>query len=321
MNVTPAIIYIGGYGRSGSTVLDILLGNGHTVVGLGEVKRLFPMLAGEVESRCACGETLSACPFWRPIVGNFEQQGLDEWPQIARVQKQVEGFVGLISLVRGDFSPGGSRERTGNLYRQYMQALFNAMPAATGCSTLVDSSKTTWSTIGRPLALARLGCFNVKLVHLVRDGRAVMWSGAKGTNAALAHGRQKISYWRGYRTAISWAMVNVLTSMMRFLLAPDQFLAFYYHDLVADSVATISRLSCFLEVELSHVKESVERGDSLQRFHLVGGNRIARKSHIRLRADDEWKRKLPLVIRYLYWFSLWPVAWLYTPPRGHSGDV
>jgi len=321
MNLTPEIIYIGGYGRSGSTVLDILLGNGESVAGIGEVAHLFPMLAGDLESGCACGETLSCCPFWRRVLSDFEQQGLNDWPGIARAQRQVEGMIGLISLVRGDFLPGGSREITGYLYRHSMRALFTSTSAAAGCFTLVDSSKTTWSTIGRPLALARLACLNVKLVHLVRDGRAVMWSGAKGTNAALARGRQKASYWRGYRTAVSWAIVNLLTSMMRFLLAPDQFLTLYYEDLMADSLATISRLSCFLDIELCHVKEQVERGDSLQVSHLVGGNRVARQSQIRLCADDEWRKKLPLVSRYLYWFSLWPAALLYRPRKGRGHDT
>lgn len=311
MKLTPAIIYIGGYGRSGSTVLDILLGNGREVVSLGEVRRLFPMLAGEVESRCACGEPLSSCPFWRLIVSNFEQQGLNEWPKIARAQKQVEGMGGLISLIRGDFSRGGSQETTGCLYRQYMEALFNAIAAVAGCSTVVDSSKTTRSTIGRPLALARLGCFNVKLLHLVRDGRAVMWSSVKGTNAALAHGRQKISYWRGYRTAVSWATVNVLTSMMRFCVAPDPFLTLGYEDLVVDPLATINRLGSFLDVEVQAIRGKIERDDSLQVAHLLGGNRLARQSQIHLCADDEWRKKLPFVSRCLYWLLFWPVGLLY----------
>ncbi|HEX6387493.1 MAG TPA: sulfotransferase [Anaerolineae bacterium] len=308
----PEIVYVGGYGRSGSTVLDILLGNSEAIYGMGEGTRIFLMLAGDVQSHCSCGKPLSSCPFWQRVISCCEHQGLDEWPRIARIQRQVEGIGDFTALVRGDFSSGGVRETTGNLYRQYMRALFGAIRTTSGCQSVVDSSKTTWSTIGRPLALMKLCGFKVKMVHLIRDGRAVMWSGCRGTNTALARGPQKVSLGRGYKTALSWAMVNVLTSMMmRFLFAPQHFMTLHYEDLVANPAAATNRLSRFLDIDLHDVKERLDRGDSLQVSHLVGGNRVARKSHIRLHAEDEWRQKLPVTGKYLYWFSLWPVVLIY----------
>lgn len=310
MEIRPEIIYIAGYGRSGSTILDILLGNSTAIVGLGEAARFFPMLAGDIESHCICGKTLGCCPFWRGVLGNYEQHGLRDWSKAASVQRQVEGVRGLIALLRGDFLPGGSREVVGHLYRQYVQTLFTSASKVAGSPMVVDSSKTTWNTIGRPLALNRLCRFNVRIVHMIRDGRAVMWAGCKGTNRALTYGPQPVSFWRGYKTTASWALVNLLTLVMRLLFRSNQFVSVTYESLTTKPLLRLSRLSCFLKVDLDEVKEKVESDDRLQVFHHLGGNRAARQSRIHLRVDDEWRVKLPYLCRCVYWLMFWPVALL-----------
>ena len=63
------VVYIGGYTRSGSTLLDRLLGATPGAVSVGELRHLWSM--GFIEDRfCGCGEPFSACPFWRRVVGD-----------------------------------------------------------------------------------------------------------------------------------------------------------------------------------------------------------------------------------------------------------
>ena len=64
---TPRVLFIGGYARSGSTVLDILLGQSEGFCSVGELR--FIWQRGFVEDqRCGCGETFSQCPFWTRVV-------------------------------------------------------------------------------------------------------------------------------------------------------------------------------------------------------------------------------------------------------------
>ena len=61
---TCSIIYIGGYGRSGSTILDIVLQNAGAG-SLGALSNLPTWL--KFDHLCSCGEKFSCCSFWKDI--------------------------------------------------------------------------------------------------------------------------------------------------------------------------------------------------------------------------------------------------------------
>lgn len=57
------VLYIAGYGRSGSSILSRLLGAHADIVSLGEFGRLAGVVGATVT--CSCGETTEQCEFWR----------------------------------------------------------------------------------------------------------------------------------------------------------------------------------------------------------------------------------------------------------------
>jgi hypothetical protein len=57
------LIYIGGYGRSGSTLLEYLLTTHPSVVGCGEVERHLRRFASN--KLCTCGKLAKRCPVWK----------------------------------------------------------------------------------------------------------------------------------------------------------------------------------------------------------------------------------------------------------------
>jgi hypothetical protein len=57
----PTLVAIASAGHSGSTLLDLLLGNHSQVCSAGEMNRLTLHAADRV---CACGATVTACAFW-----------------------------------------------------------------------------------------------------------------------------------------------------------------------------------------------------------------------------------------------------------------
>lgn len=60
------LLYLAGIGRSGSTLLERLLGEVPGVCSLGEVTHLWRrgVLRNE---RCGCGTPFLDCPFWRKV--------------------------------------------------------------------------------------------------------------------------------------------------------------------------------------------------------------------------------------------------------------
>ena len=62
----PLVLYIAGWGRSGSTLLERLLAEVDGVTLLGEVVHLWERGVREDEL-CACGTAFSGCPFWSEV--------------------------------------------------------------------------------------------------------------------------------------------------------------------------------------------------------------------------------------------------------------
>ncbi len=62
------IVLVGAVGRSGSTVLDLMLGNRNDARSLGEVSACFrPFRSDHLEPYCACGLPLTQCWAWRGV--------------------------------------------------------------------------------------------------------------------------------------------------------------------------------------------------------------------------------------------------------------
>ena len=60
------VIYLGGLGRSGSTLVERLLAELPGVCSVGEVVHLWQRGVVEDE-RCGCGEPFGGCGFWREV--------------------------------------------------------------------------------------------------------------------------------------------------------------------------------------------------------------------------------------------------------------
>ena len=60
------LIYISGYGRSGSTLLELVLNQEKKIIGLGEISNY--NAAVKQNELCSCKERLKTCNFWSPII-------------------------------------------------------------------------------------------------------------------------------------------------------------------------------------------------------------------------------------------------------------
>ena len=92
------IVYIAGYGRSGTTLLDIALGQHSAVLGAGEITALTRHV-WQANEFCACGTPICDCKFWKPVLQQWFK-GSD--PQLiykySNLQKQFEGLLGFAKV-------------------------------------------------------------------------------------------------------------------------------------------------------------------------------------------------------------------------------
>jgi len=76
----PDIIYIMGTGRSGTTILEVLLTNNARIVGAGELKHIFR--DGFLANRqCSCGHATLDCAMWSAVLraAQWQHHGKYRW--------------------------------------------------------------------------------------------------------------------------------------------------------------------------------------------------------------------------------------------------
>ncbi len=273
---TPRVLYIAGFGRSGSTFLDIVLGSQPGVFSAGELVSLFAEL---VEDRpCSCGERLRVCPLWRDVLKGVRSK-LDPitYERARDVTRSMDHVL-----------PRAPREpRT---YGKLWSTVFHEIHRATGCDLIVDSSKTMRGASLRPRALTTVVGLDVRVVHLVRDPRAVVFSAMRGWRRVRPGRWSEIL---GPDSRAGLAVRGIGGWLHANLRVRDPALIVRYEDLVDGPGEQLRRIGEAIDLDLSRAAEIVAAGTSISSGHGVAGNRLRRSENIVLKPDLEWATRMP----------------------------
>ncbi|MGH2807865.1 MAG: sulfotransferase, partial [Actinomycetota bacterium] len=198
--MTPKVLFIGGAGRSGSTLLDRLVGEVDGFFSAGEISRLWRDALSN-GGRCGCGEEIGACPTWGEILDRVHAGlGLDAGDACRLQERMVRP---LTDPRRTLLSPRTFVEDL-HTYRRLLELLYRTISETSGARVIVDSSKEArhgW-------LLTTLEQIDLRMVQLVRDSRAVAYSWQR---RKFDPGRGDRMIRRGsIRTALEWDLVNEL---------------------------------------------------------------------------------------------------------------
>ena len=291
----PRVVYILGYGRSGSTVLDSILGNHPCAEGVGELYAL--LRPGWLESQtCACGQPAGQCAFWTEVLHQWTARTTPDGRQAyARGWRRFEiARSSLLDLVWQQRCPKTALRG----YLACTRALYQAIAAASGKPVVVDSSKNP----ARAYAISMIPEVDLRLVHLVRDVRGVAWSQMKTIRRDAGPGAaQDLPGRPAWRTALGWAATNARADWLRRRVGPDRHCFVRYEDFVADPSATLAQIGRAIDLDLTALAESVRSGLPLHIGHTIAGNRLRMAGRVQLRADAEWLHKLSPWNRRICW--------------------
>lgn len=276
---TVQLLYIMGLGRSGSTVLDSLLGNHPRMIGVGEL-RLLPTAGWKRSEYCACGVVVDECPFWREVRRRWE--GLTD----GATPSSLEAAQNRVERIRYRGFGGRGATTAHAEYARSTGALLRALEQVSGADIIVDSSKHP----GRASALARIEGVTLRAVHLVRDVRAVAWSLSKAYDANPRAGLQrKIVPRPPLRTALRWVFVNGMAERVARRLGPERWCRVRYEDLARDPARALGDIGRLCGIDLGPLGERAASGEELRIGHTVAGNRLRMKGSFRLRFDEQWQ--------------------------------
>jgi hypothetical protein len=281
-HVPTPVIGILGSGRSGSTLLEYLLScHLEGSRALGELETL--VLRGlSYNELCTCRQPSTECDQWSAIFTELAAHpGRYHWEQVIR-----QGWRRIawgLSLCGGEL--GRRLVRNGMVthppavcaYRAVLAVLAAISPC---CDCMIDNSKTPLHFF----ALASTGAVDLRVVHLVRQPQAVVWSWTR--RKPLPESGQRLWFMDPkppWRAICNWLFDVFMAALFRRLHPAVPFVRLGYDELCSDPPGTINR--CCRELALQS-KPLPERPAS---YHAIGGNPDRFDGFRRMTPDEEWR--------------------------------
>ncbi len=283
------VLYIVGLGRSGSTLLERMLGGIPGFANAGELNALFSRVA-TMDQRCGCGEAFSECAFWLDV----GERGFGGW-------EEISSRIGALQpeVIRQRFIPHLLWPRTASdEYRrkldEYVDAyrtLYTALADVSGARVIVDASKSA----AQLFALRHIEDLDLRVLNLVRDSRGVAHSWSK-SDIKMPQIRDREELMRTYaphRLAALWSALQLESSVLRSLATHNSRVR--YEDLVASPRRTLegALTEIGLEPEPGWLDHVTDHSVTLDATHGVAGSRSRfTTGHIELQLDDDWRTSL-----------------------------
>lgn len=284
------IIYIAGYGRSGSTILNILLLQPEGVVGVGELINVFQS-GWKVNRNCSCGEKTSDCPFWSNVKNAWEKSSNYSIEEYVFIQKKYRKIFALPYLVWHNIFPNERYKK----FKEDTKLLYESIFKISGCRIIVDSSKdVSWLYLMKKIGL------NPSVIHLVRDGRSVLKSIRKLW-------RKGVKPKSTFSIAFSWVSSNIMVEILK---KNTKNIFIKYEDLISAPEKVLDKIDNAFNIGLDDVKTTISTGRPLSKKHLISGNPIRLDKDLIFQKDKGLNNDIQLSKREKFIFKMTGYFWL-----------
>jgi hypothetical protein len=285
--VPETVLYLAGLGRSGSTVLERIVGELDGVCPAGELVHLWHR-GIELDEACGCGTPFSGCPFWSEVGATaFGGWGNVPVERVEMLRQQLDRSRRIPSMVARRHTPTFAAEL--QEYTGYYSALYDAIRTVSGAGVVIDSSKHP----SLAFALATRQDLDLRVAVMVRDPRAVAFSWTKATRRPEAefHDRAIVEFptLTAARAARLWLGHYASLSLLRRLDVPR--LIVRHEDVVADPQAAIRRIAAWVGLPAGvGIPVSSSGVADLTAAHTVSGNPMRfQTGAIPIVADETWR--------------------------------
>lgn len=285
-------LYILSAGRSGSTLLNLILGSHPEALGVSELSQLPRDVARG--DRCSCGESVLRCPFWNAFLERMSRRLNVDFcsdpfalnlgfvadprrnhgpPLTARYQLawKLRHAIVYCTGISGLEAPAFMR-RTFDRGIDNTLVAYDVARQISGARLIVDASKLYLKGI----ALYRRRPQHTRLILLSRNGCASFYSRLRD-----GYGRtESLRAWRNYYR-------HALPLLQRHV--PDEHvLRVKYEDIAMKPAEHVRRICDF--AGLPYLPAMLELQSSEQ--HITSGNDMRLRSDARIRIDTAWQTGL-----------------------------
>lgn len=310
----PKVLLFLGKGRSGSTVLDNVLGGVDGFFTAGELFLLWDALATGAY-RCGCGELVPDCSLWRDVTDRVFDRRANGPADVGEARALQHSVLRWRHLPRVLLGRRASR-RMPEAFRQWADltgSLYRAIAEVTGARVIVDASKVPMN----PAAAGLVAGIEPYLLHLVRDPRAVVYSWKRKKEVGAREGDEEMPRFGALYTSLSWTVRNAAVEVLRKQVTGPSHLV-RYEDFAERPRDTVAEIVSYLEEDDAALPFVDARTAVVGGAHTVAGNpdRFDREE-VTIREDVAWREALsvrdrrvtslvagPLLRRYRYPFRV-----------------
>jgi hypothetical protein len=302
-NVTTRvdIIYIAGVGRSGSTLLELILNELDGFIAVGELRYIWRVFMDN--HTCGCGAEIRQCPFWTSVIedvfGGFRQfdpaEILDLRLSVDRMWRNPQVAFPMLRNRRYETRMAA--------YGHVLERMFASIRKVSGADYVVDSSKQP----SHGYLLTTRPALNPHIVHLIRDSRAVGYSWRRRQLRPEIHWEK--AYMPVFNPAYMLLCWYIETSFNQlFLRRHGDVLEIRYEDFTSAPQATLTNLVAHIGAPASPAApflaaDRVELGAN----HTVSGNPLRfRQGCLTVRPDMQWRTEMRRSHMALVTAATWP---------------
>jgi UDP-N-acetylglucosamine transferase subunit ALG13 len=307
------VLYVGGAGRSGSTLLDLMLGQVPGFFAAGELKYIWSRGARD-NQLCGCGRPFRECPFWSAVgeraFGGWDRVDLDE---MLRLEQSVDRHLFIPLMWRPGLRPRYAAEF--ERFAAVAGRLYEAIANVSGAEVIVDSTKRPSTAF----LLANVPSLDLRFVQLVRDSRGVAFSWSKRVKRPEV--TEHVDFMPRYdslRAGGRWMANNSLFHVLE--RVGVQGMRTRYESLVAAPRREVERIARHARLEVAPEALGFLDGGTLEvkENHVVAGNPLRfERTSLQLSVDDEWRTRMARRQRSFVLLLTWPLLARY----GYLGDT
>jgi hypothetical protein len=292
-------VYIMGRGHSGSTFLDVVLGNSNEIESVGEI--LSGLNRGESED-CSCGSKLQDCGYWSEIRYSYKKI-------TGRSLVQDGKFLYKKSDIRYFLSYAlGLKKEEQKKYSQINNDIFETLAKNAGVDCIVDSNKEYTRGL-----LLLLNNSEAKVIHLYRDPIKLASSHYYRQNKGIPYKFMKRSFNVNRLSqpfiiaflGFTWG-VGMLLAIYLNLRFRNRILNISYEDFCRNPDMILKKISNFTDANLDDSLRKINEAEIIPVGHNLGGNELRHEGGFRFVANSGGRRKMPVYLRFIVFCTSFP---------------
>lgn len=297
------VLYVAGWGRSGSTILGRILGHVRDFFWVGELRYIWDR--GVIENRlCSCSVPFGECHVWREIMSQaFISDNHAEAQELVRLrERDLRTRHLLVTPTRKNLQAKVDRMEE---YKEALEKLYRAVQDVSQSRVIVDTSK--FPSYG--YVLQNLPDIELYVLHLVRDPRAVAYSWESRKKPKMERKDESNSFMTPHgfiESSLVWDEWNLAIEKV-WRREPERYMLLRYEDFVGSPQSSVESILRFLGEEEAGSPFANEREITLEATHTFSGNPDRfRSGSVTIKPDETWRSNMSVARQAMVTTLTWP---------------